>query len=72
MHLVILQLIFVGNSLVMLQADTGKYLSRISRGSELDAIEATKSEPDVFCQFTVSVVSLVGKTPVPLLEERVW
>ena len=41
---------------VTLQADTGKYLSRINRGSGLDAIEAAKSVPDVFCQFMVTPV----------------
>jgi hypothetical protein len=42
--------------IIALRADTGMYLSRIRRGS-LDPIEAAKGNPDIFCQFTVTVLA---------------
>lgn len=41
-----------GDSIV-LQADTGKYLSRINRGTR-DPIEAAKATPDVYCEFVLT------------------
>jgi hypothetical protein len=43
------------NNQLVLQADNGKYLSRIRRGT-LDPIEAAKTQVDVFCMFTVTVL----------------
>ena len=37
---------------VILQGDTGKYLSRIHRGG-IDAIEVAKDNPDIYCEFEV-------------------
>ena len=41
------------DSTALLQADNGKYLSRISRGPDINPIEASKLTPDVFCRFKV-------------------
>ena len=38
---------------IVLQGDTGLYLSRINRGSEVNPIEVAKSQPDIYCQLEV-------------------
>ena len=38
---------------IVLQGDTGLYLSRINRGYGWDPIEVEKVHPDVYCQFEV-------------------
>ena len=41
------------DSTLLLQADNGKYLSRINRGPGINPIEASKLKPGVFCRFKV-------------------
>jgi hypothetical protein len=45
----------LANGKILLQGDTGKYLSRIRRGG-IDAIEVAKLPSDVFCQFGLTVL----------------
>jgi hypothetical protein len=41
---------------IALQADTGKYLSRINRGPGKDPIEAAKTTIDPYCKFSVHIL----------------
>ena len=40
--------------IIALKADTGKYLSRINRGTDLDPIEAAKDRIDAYSKFFVT------------------
>jgi hypothetical protein len=44
-------------TVIALQADNDKYLSRINRGSNYDPIEAAKSSIDPYCKFIVTVLA---------------